>query len=895
MNRLFDRIAGGVAARPRITLAVLLVITVGLGAGSGLMTEQADNTVFLPDDGEVSAALATLSEEFPDSAGLTNVTIIHRGDVLTPDGLAHIDDVTAAAIAIPAVAERLAVTNPVISIPGIYKQALQTSDLSAVPQAQIDAVTAALADNPEFGPLLDGLVGEAGGEGLAISSIRLRSLGDTDALAAAELEIADVVAGVDGPLEVRSLSPATINQESADSASSSMTALMLAAFAVIVLLLFVFFRTGSDVALSLIGLAITIVGTLGFQGIVGPDGLGWIGQPNRITTLVPIMLIGLVVDYAIQSVAHYREHRIAGSSVVEAARGGLRAVMLPLGLAAGTTIIAFSTNVVSPIPATRDFGLVAAFGVFFGLLVMLTLVPAARAILDGRREAKRTLKAPRPVSDAIPGAGPVVERVGAFVARKPMVVLAGTAIVTIVLGAAAVNINTEFNSNDFLPAGGDTLTDIEALEEALGGQTETVTALVEAELTDDRTLRNLLEVGRAFDDDLSRPTGAASGISASLGTLFLDWVDDTGEPGDNYDPELVAMVDEIERGLALGQSQAELQAVLDRLESLDPIGFAQVATVDPNGIDRTLIQFNAFTGDQDRTRQMIEDIEGLWYGDRDQITVTSGDIISLEVTDAMTESQTGSIVITILAALIVLMLFFWATEFKPMLAVIAVFPIVLVLLWVLGTMTFAGISYNVVTALITALSIGIGVDYTIHVIHRFTEELEHLGSVEAATTRTLATTGSALIGSALTTALGFGVLLFSPLTPFRQFGIVTGITILFALVVAVAVVPPLLVVWAAYHEWRTRERAEAEVLVDSAEAVPDDEVPQPAPDASDGTEEPPAAHADHTIEAAPASPEPADHADVVEESNPEDDETEPPVALGHDPATDSGEDEPPGD
>ncbi|MBT8164829.1 MAG: MMPL family transporter, partial [Acidimicrobiia bacterium] len=190
----------------------------------------------------------------------------------------------------------------------------------------------------------------------------------------------------------------------------------------------------------------------------------------------------------------------------------------------------------------------------------------------------------------------------------------------------------------------------------------------------------------------------------------------------------------------------------------------------------------------------------------------------LEVTDAMTETQTGAIAITIVAALIVLMLFFWATEFKSMLAVIAVFPIVLVLLWVLGTMTLLGISYNVVTALITALSIGIGVDYTIHVIHRFTEELEHSGSVETATTRTLSTTGSALLGSALTTALGFGVLLFSPLVPFQQFGLVTGITILYALVVAVAVVPPLMVVWAAYHEWRRRETSDRELFADDGGA-----------------------------------------------------------------------------
>ncbi len=135
-------------------------------------------------------------------------------------------------------------------------------------------------------------------------------------------------------------------------------------------------------------------------------------------------------------------------------------------------------------------------------------------------------------------------------------------------------------------------------------------------------------------------------------------------------------------------------------------------------------------------------------------------------------------------------------------AVIAVMPILLVLLWVLGTMTLLGIPYNVVTALITALSIGIGVDYTIHIIHRFTEELHGGKSLIDATTTTLATTGSALIGSALTTALAFAVLIFSPLVPFQQFGVVTGITIVFALVASIAIVAPMLIVWAAYHQWR---------------------------------------------------------------------------------------------
>ena len=796
MKTVFESLARVVTSHPRRALLTLAAITAVLLYGSTLLGPQAGNEAFLPGDSDVAEATDTLADAFPDSAGLTNVTILHRGEFLTPEGLAHIDRVMASSLAEPTVAERLALTDPVTSVAAAYKRALGVDDLSSISQQEVDAV----AGQPEFAMLLQSLSGDADGQPLVISSIKLRELGDPDGLEDTELLVADVVEAVEGPLDVRSLSGATIDEESAESSSSSMTTLMLIALLIIAVLLYVFFRSGSDVALSLAGLGITILGTIGFQGLMGPDGFGLIGLPNSITSMVPIMLVGLVVDYSIQTVSHYREMRAEGKAVTDAARHALAGVMLPLGLAAGTTIISFLTNLTSSIPANGDFGIVAAFGVFFGLFTMLVLIPAARTILDERRERNDKLDEPRLMGDAIPGAGPLVERVGRFVATKPMPVLAVAGIITIALGAAAAQISTEFNSNDFLPSGGDSLEDIEALDQALGGQTEIVTALVEAELTDDRTLRNLLTVTEAFADELSRPTGAASQVTLSLGTLFTDWIDDSGEPDDNYDPELPVIAADIDQGLTL--DPVGVQAVLDRLEELDPIGFGQVAVDNPDGEDLMLIQFNALTGDQDRTAALVDDLEGLWFGDRDQITASSGDIVALEVTGAMTDGQTTSIAITIVAALIVLMLFFWATEFRPMLAVIAVSPILLVLLWVLGTMTILDIPYNVVTALITALSIGIGVDYTIHIIHRFTEELEGGKSLIDATTTTLATTGSALIGSALTTALAFAVLLFSPLVPFQQFGLVTGVTILYALIASIVIVPPMLIVWAAYHQWR---------------------------------------------------------------------------------------------
>ncbi|MEM8904213.1 MAG: MMPL family transporter, partial [Actinomycetota bacterium] len=799
-----DRAASLITRHPRRALAALAIVTIGLVAGNVLLAEQAGQSVFLPPDAEVAIADETLGETFPDTAGIQNVTVLHRGDVLTVEGLTHIEAVVAELLATPEVGERLALTDPVVSVAGLIADVAGVSGIGELSQAEVDATVAAMRVDPDLGPVLDGLTGTADGETLAISSIRLRELGDPEELEAAELLAAETAEAVDGPLATSVLSPATIDEESAESSQSSMSVLMVLALAVIALLLFAFFRTGSDVLLAMAGLAITIAGTLGAQGIMGPDGIGLVGQPNQITSMIPVMLIGLVVDYAIQSVSHYRELRLEGAGVATAARRGLAGVMLPLGLAAATTVISFLTNLISPIPANQDFGVVAAFGVAFGLAVMLVLVPAARAILDERRERAGTLRPPRPMADAIPGAGRVVAGMGGYVARRPLVMLAGAAVATVGLGLTATNISTEFDANDFLPSGGDSLTDIDALDEALGGRTEIVTILVEADLTDDRTLRNLFGLSEAFGDDLSRPTGATGDITLSLGLLFEDWLVDDGPDDPAYDPELATMVEELDEGITV--NAAGVQELLDRLRANDPVTYAQVASQDGD-IDRTLLQFDALTGDQDRTQQMVDDIEGLWFGDRDQVVVTSGEVSNLEITESMTESQTDSIIATVLAALVILVVFFGLTEFRPMLAIIAVLPIVLVLLWILGTMTILGIPYNVVTALITALSIGIGVDYTIHIIHRFTEELEHGRGVAEATNRTLVTTGSALVGSALTTALGFSVLLFSPLVPFQQFGLVTAIVIVYALVAAIAVVPPMLVVWAAYHEWRVRMTA----------------------------------------------------------------------------------------
>ena len=311
---------------------------------------------------------------------------------------------------------------------------------------------------------------------------------------------------------------------------------------------------------------------------------------------------------------------------------------------------------------------------------------------------------------------------------------------------------------------------------------------------------------------------AAGPIQASYDLLVYDWIDDSGEPGDKYDPELAALFREASAGVQL---DAELmQEFLNKLEAMDPV-FAHLLVDDPEGIDAILLQFPAYSGGPRLTRVIQQDLEALWYGDDQALTATSESIISVTVTDAITDRQTEAISTTIAAALIVLAVFFWVTVRQAALAFIAVGPIVLVLIWVLGTMALLGIPYTIITSIITALSIGIGVDYTIHIIYRYREEYTLDRDPERAAVQTLSTTGSALLGSALTTALGLGVLVASPLAASQQFGITAAITIAYSLIVSILVVPPAMTIWGAYQNMRLRSnmRRWAEEIDEAIEAI----------------------------------------------------------------------------
>ena len=393
MNQALDRLSWLVTVRPYVTLVVLLVVTVVLAAGATLRvppTEGAD-VAFLPPGHPVANATREISDLFSDSGEVSVVTLLFRGEALTPGGLSQmaalIDDI----VGDPNVGGLLAPANAIIAPAPIVGAALQVEDFESVAQAQIDAVR----NVPEIQGALAAMTGtDKDGTPVAVANIRLTDTGD-ERVQDAERRISDLAAADEGPLRVSSLSPVVVEDEYKQATEQGMAPLIGLALLLIAVLLLLFTRTISDMLLTLTGLVFSIACIVGAEGWLGPNGLGLIGPPSSLTTMVPVIIISLTVDYAIQAVSHYREQRVEGKPVAAAVRIGLRHVTVPLTLAAVTTIVSLLATLFSPIGVIGDFGVVAGLGVGMSLVVMLTLIPAGRMIIDRRRESRGTLKPAR--------------------------------------------------------------------------------------------------------------------------------------------------------------------------------------------------------------------------------------------------------------------------------------------------------------------------------------------------------------------------------------------------------------------------------------------------------------------------------------------------------------------
>ena len=158
--------------------------------------------------------------------------------------------------------------------------------------------------------------------------------------------------------------------------------------------------------------------------------------------------------------------------------------------------------------------------------------------------------------------------------------------------------------------------------------------------------------------------------------------------------------------------------------------------------------------------------------DQYEISITGGHVLTSITVNEIQSTQISSTLLSVVLAAIVLTIIYRNLE----MGLIATLPTILATIWILATMWQAGITLNVLTVMVTALTVGLGIDYAIHIVERYREERAHKSERQALES-TIKLTGSAILISGLTTGCGFAVLFLSPMPLVRNFGIITAATI----------------------------------------------------------------------------------------------------------------------
>lgn len=831
-------LASTVQRSPWGIIAAALVLTVVFGALLPQQETASGNEGFSPDTPEFIAQ-DVISQYFSDNSEESVQVVVSAtdGDLITADGLR--DYVAIRQAIASSEASALLRNGPEADIVGYLDPALGALQahaqengipFDAVLQNVTDeevkqALQAGLAQIPEdMRPLVSGLFGASSdltastaGTALMVVTLNVSDLDDPDQtkLQAIEVGMADALDQLDTTTADPVAFSFALLFANTDEIQSEIGRLFGTAFLIIVLILmFVFWihpkgrltrgkalrRSLADMGLTMLVIVMSIVWMNGMGVLLGPKYLGVIGNFNEILQILPILLIGLGVDYAIHMTARYREELGNGVAVSDSATNATKTVGIALILATATTSVGFLTNVVNPVTALRDFGILAAVGISSAFLLMLTVVPAIRVLLDGRGERAGHLERQ--------AFGHQSERVLPKIMGSTAVLAEKYAITTLVAALALgtlgfvglTRLDTTFSFTDFLPEGNELLNTYDIITAEFGGGFgEKTDVIIEGNVATPEVHNALAAAWANMSDtpDVVQfgPTAAVESPLSVIGQMI-------NPDSETFNQEFAAYA--ASAGLQSDLTVApgtDVAALYDRAADVDPEGMARVVAK-ADGSYRFMDAAVTTQAGEQRASALSDALKSDLVPVVDagaSAVPTNQNIISSGVVTALQNSQKSSLAITIIAAMLLLVVTFWVESKRPFLGVITILPVALIVLWVFGVMAARGISFNPVTAMIANLAIGIGVPYTIHITHRYQEDRRRYDSPEEAIRSTTTHTGGALAGSAFTTAAGFGILVTSTLTPFKQLGEVTFWAIVFSLVASVLVLPSMLVLWDRWH------------------------------------------------------------------------------------------------
>lgn len=515
----------------------------------------------------------------------------------------------------------------------------------------------------------------------------------------------------------------------------------------LLIILFLSFKSVRGTILPLITVSIAITWTLGLMAILGYE-------ITMIGGIIPVILFAVGSAYSIHVINHIRENQ--EEDYRKRILSSLGYLVLPVFLSSLTTVFGFVSFIFgSYLTMIKDFGIFCAVGTFFSFILALTFIPALisffptppRRVSD--KESLLTKKFLRPLSS--------------LVLKYPKYVLIFWISLVILGIIGTFKIDRSTNLASFFNKKSETRIAEETLQEQFGGSAPVY----------------VLFKGDVHDPD------------------FLAKMDDFSDflktnPHISHVTSIVDLIEQMNEAMGEGRKLPTDRAKIEQLWFLLE-GHEVMEQLVSDDLDEAIIQTRFSSINTNDTKKFIDEVEEYIAAHQDEnVTIQLSGIPSVYVNmdSSLLKSQLSSLSIAIVLVLLLISISLRSLK----LGIMGIVPILVTVSAVFGFMGFTGISLDVATVSVASIVLGIGIDYSIHTISSFNYYFKIKNDIDYAIKNTICIIGKSIMINATAVGLGFSVLLFSHLIPMKFMGLLIAISMLLSSIGALTLLPIMIII-----------------------------------------------------------------------------------------------------
>jgi len=521
-------------------------------------------------------------------------------------------------------------------------------------------------------------------------------------------------------------------------------------FLLIAAILLFSFKSVRGVLLPLLTAAISVVWTLGLMASTGYE-------LTIISNVIPVVLLAVSSAYTIHVLNSINHITLQDRKKVLVQ--AMRYITIPVILAAVTTSIGFISFVFGAyLIMIKDFGIFTAVGTLIALLLSITFVPALISAFSmyrknnyGENKDKQTIlthKILLPLSQTL--------------FKHPSHTLSGWGVMLVIFIIGIFQIETSINMADYFKKDNPTRVTEDVMQKKFGGSLP-VFVVFKGDLQSPDVLQLMIKTQQFLKEDPN------VSVAQSVADLIEQMNDAMGE-GKKI-PDDKAKIEQL--WFLLEGQEVMLQLVNDDLTK--GVIQSKFASVDSKNIE-------AFT---EKMNRFIEENRN----ENCQIELTGMPSVYVKLNNSLINSQYNSLLIAIV--LVILIVGFILKSVSK--GIYTAIPIIATIVVLFGFMGITGIPLDIATVLVASIALGIGIDYSIHVITGFNHYLKENGDAGKAIEYIILSSGKAIVINVISVSAGFLVLLFSQIVPLQNFGLLIAISMIGSGFGALTLLPAILI------------------------------------------------------------------------------------------------------